>query len=114
MGTGMAIGGLGTLLGTVVGMTAAVQINAVLRGIELLLQWGGAVLAFLARPIIDIDVPRIELLSESYYLETIPITLGLRESVLTVFFALLTSALASYIPARRAGRLKPLEIMRKH
>jgi lipoprotein-releasing system permease protein len=114
MCTGLAIGGIGTLLGTAAGVTAAVQINPVLRGLEALLQFSARAGALIISPIADVEVPEIELLSDSYYLEQIPITLGGKEVFFTVFFALLTSAVASYTPAVRAGRLKPLEILRKH
>jgi lipoprotein-releasing system permease protein len=114
MCTGLAIGFLGTVLGSILGMAAAVQINGVLRGLEVLLQLGTRGIVGLLAPIVAVDTPQIELLSESYYLEQIPITIGGGEIFLTVFFALFISAAASYTPAVRAGRMKPLEILRKH
>ncbi len=114
MCTGMTVGLMGTVLGSIIGVAAAVHINAVFHGLEALLQFGAQGIVFFLAPIVELDLPQIDLLSDSYYLEEIPITLGGHEIFLTVFFALLTSAAASYTPAMRAGRLKPLDILRKH
>jgi lipoprotein-releasing system permease protein len=59
------------------------------------------------------DVGRVTLFHSDYYLQQIPIRVGLSETYGIALGSFLVSALASYLPARRAGRLKPLEVIRK-
>jgi len=65
-------------------------------------------------PIRDVANENIKVFDESFYLETIPIRLEFFEIFLTGAGAMLASTLAAYFPARRAGKIKPLEILRKH
>ena len=56
----------------------------------------------------------VKVLESSYYLETIPIIVNARAVFLIGLFTILSSVLASWLPARRAGKLKPIEILRKY
>ncbi len=53
------------------------------------------------------------LFNSAYYLQEIPIRIRGAEVVLAASGTLLLAALASWIPARRATAVKPLEILRK-
>jgi lipoprotein-releasing system permease protein len=54
------------------------------------------------------------ILESGYYLETIPIIINAGIVFLIGLFTILASVFASWIPARRAGKLKPIEILRKY
>jgi len=55
----------------------------------------------------------VKILDPGFYLETIPIIVDWNAVLLIFFFTLLCSVLASWLPARRAGKLKPMELLRK-
>jgi lipoprotein-releasing system permease protein len=56
----------------------------------------------------------VKILDPSYYLQTIPIVIDWKTVFLIGLFTVLSSVLSSWIPASRAGRLKPMEILRKY
>lgn len=104
-GTGL----LGSLLGVSLGALAASRVNELIAALQALLDLLGALLARLgggpARP--------LHLLDPAYYLERIPVRIDLGELGAVLALAFLLSLLASGIPALRASRLRPLEILRK-
>jgi len=55
----------------------------------------------------------VKILDPGFYLETIPIIVDKTAVFMIGVFAILCSILASWIPARRAGKLKPMELLRK-
>ena len=92
----------GALLGTGLGLFIGKWINTIIRGLEQFLSllaspWGG----------------KAKILDPDYYLEVIPIIIDWKMILIIVIFTLLCSCLASFLPARRAGKLKPLEILRR-
>lgn len=109
---GFITGTIGTIFGIAIGMFTAVHVNELISGIEWLINLGYQ----LVNIIISGSLPEggIKLLSSAHYLDTIPIRIGFREISLIGFFAIFLSVLASYLPARQAGKMKPIEIMRKH
>jgi lipoprotein-releasing system permease protein len=106
LGAGMFIGIAGTLLGTVLGLMICLHINDIIQGIELML-------GFFSGAGIGSD-GSLTLFNSDYYLETIPVSIGFKDLFFSAFFALFFSFLGSWLPARRAGRLKPLDILRRH
>ena len=54
------------------------------------------------------------LLDEGYYLQYIPIRIRWESTMLIGAATFLLSLAASAIPASRAARLKPLDVLRKH
>ena len=96
--TGLA----GAIIGIGLGLLIGININAIIRGLEKFLSflsspWGGSV----------------KLLDPDYYLEVIPIIIDWKMVLIIGLFTLLCSCIASALPARRAGVLKPLEILRR-
>ena len=53
------------------------------------------------------------LFNSAYYLKTIPVRINAGEVVAAAAAALVLSAVAAYLPAARAARTRPLEILRK-
>jgi len=107
---GFFSGLIGTTLGIFLGTLTAVNINGIIRGIESFLTWATSAIALLTGQPAD---PNFKLLSDAYYLETIPINLDLSTMFLVALLSLLFSVTASWIPALQASKLKPLSILRK-
>ncbi len=55
-----------------------------------------------------------DLFDADYYLEKIPVELSLYKLSGAAALAVLFAVVASWLPARRAGRINPVEIFRKH
>jgi lipoprotein-releasing system permease protein len=96
--TGLAGAAIGIIMGLFIGR----EINPIIRGLEKLFTflstpWGG----------------EVRILDPDYYLQTIPIIIDWKMVFTIAVFTLLCSCLASAMPARRAGKLKPLEILRR-
>lgn len=92
--TGLFIGVSAAALGTALGIAAAININEIIDFIS-------AVLHF-------------DLFDSDYYLEKIPVQLSLYKLSGAAALAVLFAVVASWLPARRAGRINPVEIFRKH
>ena len=97
--TGLA----GSIIGIFLGLLIGTNINFLVRSLE-------NFLSFFTNLFNGEDV---KILDPGFYLETIPITIDWNMVFIIWFFTILCSVLASLIPARRAGRLKPMELLRK-
>jgi lipoprotein-releasing system permease protein len=97
------------------GLLAATHINelfAVVEGLANVLSRGVAWAQTLAgRPT---AASAFRILGSAYYLDRIPVHLRLPELYAIVACTIGLSALAAWFPARRAGRLRPLEVIRRH
>jgi lipoprotein-releasing system permease protein len=113
--TGLATGLFGAAAGLGAGLLISLNINAVMRGIETLLnvvyRCGRALLS----PIVGAPAPEVPLrfFNAQFYLEEIPIHVRLGELFAVAAATLALSALAAYLPARSAARVKPLDVLRK-
>jgi lipoprotein-releasing system permease protein len=101
---GLLTGITGALLGAGAGLLLGLNINGLIHGLE-------GLLTFFSRLFRGGEV---KILDPGYYLENIPVIVDGPAVFLIVFFTVLCSVLASWIPARRAGKMKPLELLRKH
>lgn len=101
--TGLFIGLTSVATGITFGLLVAVNINELIRGLEFFINW-------ITGPFTN----SVQLFDRSYYLEQIPIRINLIDVCGTAMGTLLLSAAAAYFPARRAGSVKPVEILRKH
>jgi len=93
----------GAVAGISAGLLLGVFINQVIRSLEKFLSFfsmagGGS---------------GVKILDPGFYLETIPITVDRFAVFLIGCFTVLCSVLASWLPAARAGKLKPMELIRK-
>jgi lipoprotein-releasing system permease protein len=97
--TGLTGGFIGLSLGLLIGG----NINILIRSLEKFLSFISGIF----------NGGEVKILDPGFYLETIPIIIDWGAVLLIWLFAILCSALASWIPARRAGKLKPMELLRK-
>jgi lipoprotein-releasing system permease protein len=94
----------GAAIGIAIGLLLGNYINPIIHSLETILSFfsglagGGG----------------IRILDPGFYLETIPIVIDWLAVFLIGCFTILCSVLASMIPAHRAGRLKPMELLRKY
>lgn len=109
--TGVIIGFAGTLIGLVLGVSISLNINdiilffenvinLILRLLNLLFNWD--------------ESKSFVLLDSEYYLDDIEVDVSYLKLILMTFFSITTTAVASYFPARKAGLIKPLQIMQKY
>ena len=94
----------GAIIGIAVGLLLGNHINPVIRSLERLLSFfsglgGGS---------------EVKILDPGFYLETIPIIIDWTAVFLIGCFTILCSVIASLIPAHRAGKLKPMDLLRKY
>ena len=94
---------VGSIIGISIGLLIGVNINILIRSLE-------KALSFLSG-IFKGD--EVKILDPGFYLETIPIIIDWKAVFLIGFFAIICSVLASWIPAVKAGKLKPMELLRK-
>lgn len=113
--TGAATGLLGTAAGVAAGLLVAVNINEVIAGLE----WIVNVVirgASLMRSALVPGAPALgtfTLFNSAYYLKSIPVRINAGEVVAAAAATLFLCACASYVPAARAARTRPLEVLRK-
>jgi len=94
---------VGSIIGIFVGLLIGVNINTLIRSLEKALSFVSGI--FNGR--------EVKILDPGFYLETIPIIVDWKAVVLIGLFTIFCSVLASWIPAVRAGKLKPMELLRK-
>lgn len=96
---GLGAGLLGTTVGMGVGMGLALSVNGLVSVIDML---------------VSLFTPGgFQLLETAYYLETIPVKFDPVVLGLTATGSLLIAVVASWWPARRASRERPLEVLRR-
>jgi lipoprotein-releasing system permease protein len=112
--TGLCAGFAGVLLGLSLGLAVAVNINALLAGVELLVNQAVLGVRRLIEPIALLPgAAPVRIFNAEFYLEEIPIRIKGVELFIVAACSLLLSVLAAFFPARAAARIKPLEVLRK-
>jgi len=109
--TGLA----GTIAGIAAGLLVAVNINAVISGLEAIINLGVSAASFVRRSFAPTaaSFDHVTLFNSAYYLKEIPVRIEPAEIALVAIGTLVMCALASYLPAARSARLRPLETLRK-
>jgi lipoprotein-releasing system permease protein len=95
---------LGALIGITLGLILGNYINSLIHGLESILGFFSSLF----------DRGEVKILDPGFYLETIPIIVDWTAVFFIGLFTILCSMLASWIPARRAGKIPPLELLRKY
>jgi lipoprotein-releasing system permease protein len=110
---GFIVGCAGTFLGVAAGLAVSLSINEIIAGVETFANaaFDLGLRLFLSSPA---GAERIQIFNPQFYLEYIPIHINLKELTLAAGFSLLVALLAAYIPSRGAGKIRPLEVLRKH
>jgi len=93
----------GAVLGIIVGLLIGSNINLLVHSLERALSFFSSLF----------NGGKITILNPEFYIETIPIIIDWRAVALIGIFAVFCSVLSSWIPARRAGKMKPMELLRK-
>jgi lipoprotein-releasing system permease protein len=112
---GLAAAAAGTALGIAAGLLLAVNINGVIAVLDRLLNLAAGLVELARAALAGGTGPaeRLTLFQSAYYLQSIPVRIGALEVVAAAAGTLLVASLAAYLPARRAGRLSPLEVLRR-
>jgi lipoprotein-releasing system permease protein len=95
---------LGALIGIVLGLIVGNYINSLLHGLEMVFGFFSSLF----------NGGQVKILDPGFYLETIPIIIDWTMVLLIGVFTVLCSMLASWIPAHRAGKIPPIELLRKY
>jgi len=96
-------GAIGGIIGIALGLLLGVNINFLFRSLEKALSFFSGLF----------NGSEIKILDPGFYLETIPIIIDWSAVLMIWIFTILCSVAASFVPAARAGRLKPMELLRK-
>jgi len=96
-------GFIGGVIGITLGLIIGININFLIRSLEKFLSFISGIF----------HGGEVKILDPGFYLETIPIVIDWGAVFSIWLFAIFCSVLASWIPARRAGKLKPMELLRK-
>ena len=110
--TGMACGSGGVLLGLPVGLLASVNANQIVQFIEKIVNMFAKV-GYLLKGVPANEITAIKLMDPAYYLQEIPVDLPFAQILLIAAATILLSLIVSVIPAVKAGKEKPLDILRK-
>jgi len=109
---GLTAGVLGTLLGLVLGIVISASLNEIISGTEWLVNhFLGLIQGIFTG---EMDPGSFQLLNSAYYLHDIPITIHWGTLGIVALVTILLSWLASAFPAAKAGRIRPLQVIRKH
>ena len=93
----------GSIIGITLGLLIGSNINILIRSLENLLSFFSGLF----------NGSEVKILDPGFYLETIPIIIDWNMVLLIGLFAIICSVLASWIPSHRAGKLKPMDLIRK-
>ncbi len=111
--SGFVIGLAGTLIGIAAGLLLAVNVNPLLHGIENLLNIAVYLFDTVISPFREMSYRRIVLVSSAFYLDYIPVRINFSDVLLIGVSTVFLSTVAAIIPAVKAGRIKPLDVIRR-
>jgi lipoprotein-releasing system permease protein len=105
----------GTALGIAAGLLLAVNVNGLIAALDRLLNFAAGAFELARAPFVSGtgSGDRLTLFQSAYYLQSIPVRIRAVEVSVAAAGTLLVACLAAYLPARRAGRMSPLEVLRR-
>ena len=101
--TGLSCGIAGILIGVPLGLIFSVFSNQIINFID----------NFVSFVLKIFHGSSFHLMDPAFYLQNIPIQIPVSQIVMIITGVLLLSLIVSYFPARKAGKEKPLDILRK-
>ncbi len=113
--TGFYTGGMGALLGMVIGLLVAVNINEIFKLVERAIN--GIIWIFdkIMSPFYRMgEQEAVVILNPQFYLEKIPIKISALELIFVAIITIFLSVVSAVLPARNAGSIRPIEIIRKY
>lgn len=93
----------GLIIGIPIGILFTIFSNELVKGIEIILNCLTSL----------VNGAKINLMDKAYYLEEIPVEIPWLKILLIIIAVWVLSLLVSYLPSRKAGKEKPLDILRK-
>ena len=109
-GISCALGGLA--IGLPLGLLAAVNANSIVNFIEKIVNFC-AKIGYLIKGVPASEVHAIKLMDPAYYLQMIPVDLPLSQIMLISIATVVLALIVSVVPSVKAGKEKPLDILRK-
>ena len=109
-GISCALGGLA--IGLPLGLLAAVNANSIVNFIEKVVNIF-AKFAYLLKGVPAEEIKAIKLMDPAYYLQEIPVDLPFKQIMLIGLATVLLALIVSIVPSVKAGKEKPLDILRK-
>ncbi|MBO4532169.1 MAG: ABC transporter permease [Treponema sp.] len=109
-GISCALGGLA--IGLPLGLLAAVNANSIVNFIEKIVN-AFAKFGYLLKGVPAAEVKAIKLMDPAYYLQMIPVDLPFMQIMLISLATVVLALLVSIVPSVKAGKEKPLDILRK-
>lgn len=103
---GIIYGGIGIVCGTLLGVIISLNINGIIYGLNTMTNVIGRLLGVIP------GGETFEVFNARFYLERIPVEVRYAELLGAMGFALFLVAVSTFLPALRAGRLRPVEIIR--
>ncbi|MCR4735392.1 MAG: ABC transporter permease [Treponema sp.] len=110
--TGMACGGGGVLIGMPIGILASLNANTIINSLEKIVN-GIKKIFYIIQGVPASEISSIKLMDPAYYLQTIPVDISFLHLILIALSTILLSLIVSIIPSVKAGKEKPLAILRK-
>ena len=110
--TGITCGFGGLALGLPFGLLASVNANSIVKFIEKAVNFFARA-GYLIKGVPADEIRAIRLMDPAYYLQTIPVNLPFAQIMLICVSTVLLALLVSVVPSVKAGREKPLDIIRK-
>ncbi len=105
--TGLISGASGAAAGTIAGLIISVNVNRIISVFHAFSGWVSSIFT-------GVNDGFSLLSASSYYLEEIPIMIDPWKIIIVAVFSVILSVTAAVIPARKAEKMTPIEIMRKH
>jgi len=113
--TGFVSGTAGTVLGLILGILISININELFVFAQNLINIVIAAVNYTIQPLAGHKVlSSFQIFNSAYYLDRIPIKLDFYEIFIIALGTIMLTTLASYFPAKKAGLLKPLELLRRY
>lgn len=110
--TGLACGGGGLCIGLPIGLIIALNATSLITILEKIVNWF-AKIGYIFKGIPLDQISEIKLMDPAYYIQKITFDLPANQIIFIVVGTLLLSVIVSIIPAIKAGKEKPLDILRK-